>query len=377
MTRGERLARLCLARAAGIGAITARLLIDRHGSAEAALAALPRLARGRPVAVPSLAAAEREEALLARLGARLLVLGEAAYPPALAALEDAPLALAVQGEAALLARPAVAVVGARHASAGGRIIAERLAADLAAAGIVVVSGLARGIDAAAHAGALAAGATVAVVATGLDRPYPPEHAALQARIAAQGAVVAEAPPGTPARPELFPRRNRIIAGLALGVVVVEAAVRSGSLITARLALEAGREVFAVPGSPLEPRARGTNDLIRQGAHLVEGVEDVLAHLPPAPPPPAAAGLPPLPRGEPPRPPAAPPAAPAAVEPAEDEVAAARAALAGLLSPAPVTVDELLRRCPCSPTAVSAALLELDLEGRIERLPGNRVVLAPR
>ncbi|GIX12006.1 DNA-processing protein DprA [Elioraea sp.] len=378
MTAAERRARLRLARAEGIGAITARLLIARHGSARAAIAALPRLARGRPITLPDEAAAEAEEAALARLGARLLVLEDPDYPPALAALEDAPVALAVLGDPAQLARRCVAVVGARNASAGGRVLAERLARELAEAGIVVVSGLARGIDAAAHQGALAAGVTVAAVATGLDRPYPPEHAALQARIAEAGAVVAEAPPGTAALPRLFPRRNRIIAGLALGVVVVEAAPRSGSLITARLALEAGRELFAVPGSPLDPRARGANDLIRQGAHLVESAEDILAHLPAGPPAPPLRRPPALPREEKEEPGPEPhDEMTEAAGPPGDEVAAALAALATLLSPAPVTVDELIRRCPCSAPAVSAALLELDLEGRIERLPGNRVALASR
>lgn len=379
MSPAERLARLRLARAEGIGAITARMLIARHGSARDAIAALPRIARGRTITVPDEAAAEAEEAALARLGARLLVLDDPDYPHALAAIEDAPLALAVLGDPAQLARRSVAIVGARNASAGGRMLAERLARELAEAGIGVVSGLARGIDAAAHQGALAAGGvTVAAIATGLDRPYPPEHAELQARIAETGAVVAEAPLGTAALPKLFPRRNRIIAGLALGVVVVEAAPKSGSLITARLALEAGRELFAVPGSPLDPRSRGANDLIRQGAHLVESAEDVLAHLPEGPPAEPfrlALALPAETEDAPePEPhdevtePAGPPG---------DEVAAALAALSTLLSPSPVTVDELLRRCPCSAPAVSAALLELDLEGRIERLPGNRVALASR
>jgi DNA processing protein len=374
----ERRARLRLARAEGIGAITARMLVARHGSARAAIAALPRVTRGRTITVPDEAAAAAEEAALARLGARLIVLDDPGYPPALAVLEDAPLALAVLGDAAHLACRSVAIVGARNASAGGRVLAERLARDLAEAGIVVVSGLARGIDAAAHQGALAAGVTVAAVATGLDRPYPPEHAALQARIAGRGAVVAEAPLGTAALPRLFPRRNRIIAGLALGVVVVEAAPKSGSLITARLALEAGRELFAVPGSPLDPRARGTNDLIRQGAHLVEGADDILAHLPDGPPAePFRPGLS-LPVEAPDEPEPEPHAEMTdAPEPPGDEVAAALAALHTLLSPSPVTVDELIRRCPCSAPAVSAALLELDLEGRIERLPGNRVALASR
>jgi DNA processing protein len=235
------------------------------------------------------------------------------------------------------------------------------------------------VDTAAHEGALAEGGmTIAAVAGGLDRPYPPQNAALQARIGAEGAVVAEAPLGTAAMAKLFPRRNRIVAGLALGTVVVEAALKSGSLITARLALEAGRELFAVPGSPLDARARGSNDLLRQGATLVETAEDVLAALPEAAPSPGA-----VPRS--PRPQAAarvveeeqdeaseePGDAP---DPGGDETARARLILETLLSPTPVSVDEVLRRCPCSGAAVNAALLELDLEGRLERLPGNRVAL---
>ena len=184
-----------------------------------------------------------------------------------------------RGDADLLAQRAVALVGGRNATANGQRIAETLAAELAAAGVIVVSGLARGIDTAAHLGALPDGRTVAVVAGGLDCPYPPENTDLQRRIAEAGAVVAEAPLGTAPQSRHFPRRNRIIAGLALGVVVVEAAPRSGSLITARLAQEAGRELFAVPGSPLDPRARGANDLLRQGAHLTETAADVLDNLP--------------------------------------------------------------------------------------------------
>ena len=386
MSAAERLARLRLARAEGIGPAAVRALIARAGSAEAAVADLPRLARGRPVTLPAEEQIRREAETLARLGARLLLDTDPEYPEALAATEDAPLALAVAGNPLCLARRSVAIVGARNASAAALVIAEKLAHDLAKAGLVVVSGLARGVDAAAHEGALAAGGvTVAVVAGGLDRPYPRQNAALQERIAATGAVVAEAPLGTAAMGRLFPRRNRIIAGLALGVVVVEAVLRSGSLLTARLALEAGRELFAVPGSPLDPRTRGSNDLLRQGATLVEQAEDVLAALP--------AGLPSTPpqrRG------ALRPAAEAAEEqmgeaaedetdPHEagahemvaeggDEVARARRHLAALLSPAPVSVDEVLRRCPCTAAAVNAALADLDLEGRLDRLPGNRVAL---
>ena len=208
----------------------------------------------------------RELRGLARLGARMIFAGEPDYPPLLALLDDAPAVIAVLGDPALLSARAVALVGGRNASANGQRMAENLAAELAHS-LVVVSGLARGIDAAAHPGALQTGRTIAAVAGGLDMPYPPEHADLQRRIAESGAVVSEAPLGTAPQARHFPRRNRIIAGLSLGVVVVEAALRSGSLITARLAQEAGRELFAVPGSPLDPRSRGANDLIRQGAHL--------------------------------------------------------------------------------------------------------------
>ncbi|MDE2005959.1 MAG: DNA-protecting protein DprA, partial [Rhodospirillales bacterium] len=246
-------------------------------------------------------------------------------------------------------------------SANGAVLAETLAATLARAGIAVVSGLARGIDAAAHAGALAEGATIAVVAGGLDHPYPPEHADLQARIAASGAVVAEMPLGTIAQGRHFPRRNRIVAGLALGVVVIEAAPKSGSLITARLAQEAGREVFAVPGSPLDPRARGSNDLIRQGAILTETAADILDNLPAHPSPPPPAPIPLFERAEP-------------VPPPQATPSEAGARLLALLSPDPTKVDDLLRRCQLPPSAALAALLELELAGRIETLPGQRVAL---
>lgn len=375
----ERLARLRLARAEGLGPATVRALIARAGSAEAAIEDLPRLARGRAVTLPAPAAIAREEEALAALGARLLLDTDALYPQALAMTHDAPIALAVAGDPALLSRRAVAIVGARNASAGARIIAERLAKELAEAGIAVVSGLARGVDTAAHEGALAAGGiTIAAVAGGLDKPYPPQNAALQARIAASGAVVAEAPLGTAALARLFPRRNRIVAGLSLATVVVEAALKSGSLITARLALEAGRELMAVPGSPLDPRARGANDLLRQGATLVETAEDVLAALPagPSPAPLLRPDRPTLPEVE-----EVPEPAPESgwdpSETAEDEIAEAVRHVTALLSAAPVSVDEVLRRCPCSASAVNAALLELDLEGRIDRLPGNRVALAAR
>ena len=384
---------LRLARAEGVGPIAYRRLLRRYRSPAAALAALPELARagGRaaPPAVPSESEAERELERLGRLGGRLLVLDQPGYPPLLALLDDAPPVLFVLGEPAALAGRAVALVGGRNASVNGLRIAENLAAELAGAGLVVVSGLARGIDAAAHEGALAApvdgggpvtGRTVAVVAGGLDQPYPPEHADLQRRIAETGAVVSEAPLGTVPQSRHFPRRNRVIAGLSLGVVVIEAAPRSGSLITARLAQEAGRELFAVPGSPLDPRARGSNDLIRQGAHLTESAADVLTNLPDHPfreglaRDPLFAGQMPAGLAEPPAP---------ALETWEDhpetakDLAQVRAQVVDLLGPSPTVVDDLVRRCQFSAAAVMAALLELELAGRIETLPGHRVALLSR
>jgi DNA processing protein len=362
----EALARLRLARTEGIGPLTFRRLLTRYGSAAAALAALPGFAarRAAPFALWPEAEARREAAALAKLGGRYLFLGIPPYPPLLELQEDAPPVLSLLGDPAALAPRAVALVGARNASAAGRRIAESLAEALARQGLVVVSGLARGIDAAAHLGALRAGGTIACVAGGLNVPYPPENAGLQARIAAEGgAVLAEAPLGTAPLARHFPRRNRIVAGLSLGVVVVEAALRSGSLITARLALEAGRELFAVPGSPLDPRARGANDLIRQGAHLAEGVEDVLAHLPEAPRP-VPLFAPPPGRGR--------HAVTEEATPDSPMAAGDTAQLFELLGVTPIAVDEVVRRCHLSPSAVQAILLDLELAGRVEMLPGNRV-----
>jgi DNA processing protein len=254
----------------------------------------------------------------------------------------------------------VAIVGARNASANGRLIAATLAREIGAAGYSIASGLARGIDSAAHDAALETG-TIAVVAGGIDVIYPPENEGLYRSIAERGAVIAEMAVGTVPQARHFPRRNRLISGLSLGVIVVEAALRSGSLITARFALEQGREVFAVPGSPLDPRSAGANGLIREGAMLVESAADVLAAL--------SAQKPPLSARDELKFTAAP-----AADPGEREVAAARPALLELLSPEPVAVDELLRACPFSPAAVQTALLELELAGRLARHPGNRVSL---
>jgi DNA processing protein len=366
--------------------------LRRYASAAEALDALPALARagGRasPPTVPAPAALQREMEKLHRLGAQLLFLDTPRYPALLALLDDAPPVIAVQGDLACLHSRAVALVGARNASANGQRMAENLARELAAAGLAVASGLARGIDAAAHRGALAAapdGRTIAAIAGGLDIPYPPEHDDLQARIAEGGAVIAEAPLGTAPQARHFPRRNRIIAGLSLGVVVVEAALRSGSLITARLAQENGREIFAIPGSPLDPRARGSNDLLRQGAHLTETAADVLANLPDHPTRQGLARDPlfaegrtsdpgfatsPTPSGrfsEPEQNPA---------EPAESEIdlQRTRSQILELLGPSPSLVDDLIRRCQFSAAAVMAVLLELELAGRVEALPGNRIAL---
>jgi DNA processing protein len=373
--------RLRLARAESVGPVAYRRLMRRYGTATLAIAALPELARagGRAMSprVPSRDEAEAEISAVARRGARLLFLDAPGYPAVLALLDDPPPVLTVLGDGDALARRAVAVVGSRNASSNGRRMAETLAHDLAAAGLAVVSGLARGIDAAAHVGALAAreagaGGTIACVAGGLDVPYPPEHAGLQTRIAAEGGVVlAEMPLGTVPLARHFPRRNRIIAGLALGVVVVEAALRSGSLITARLALEAGREVFAVPGSPLDARCNGANDLIRQGAQITESAADVLANLPDHPLREGLARDPLFLRDEPPPGLAAPPTE--ATAPAE-LTEQARVEIAALLGPAPTCVDDLIRRCQLSAPAIMSALLELELAGRVETLPGNRVVL---
>jgi DNA processing protein len=329
----------------------------KFGDAGAAVAALPGLAK-RAVRIPEVAAARREIEAVSRLGGVMLFVDTPGYPQVLAATEDAPAVLQVLGDPGLLGRRSVAVVGSRNASANARRLAESLSADLAAAGLVVVSGLARGVDAAAHIGALRAGATVACVAGGVDVAYPRENAALQARIAAEGAVVAELAPGTQPQARHFPRRNRVIAGLSLGTVVVEAAPQSGSLITARLAGEAGREVFAVPGSPLDERARGANGLIREGAHLVERAEDVIALLP----------------GE----------ADLQVRQARLGFSEAdsglevpdsvRDAVLALLSASPTDVDDIVRHCHVPAPAVVSVLLELELAGLTESLPGGRVAL---
>jgi len=358
----ERLDRLRLARTDQVGAVTFHALIQRFGSAAKALEVLPDLSRRggrlhglRPV---SRAEAAREIGAGAAVGAQLRVFGDTDYPALLAAAEPAPPVLWLLGDGALLDRPCVAIVGARIASSAGQRFARTLAADLGAEGVVIVSGLARGIDAAAHEGSLATGA-VAVLAGGVDDIYPPEHEALYRQIAARGVVVSENPPGRRAQARDFPRRNRVISGLCRGTVVVEAELRSGSLITARLAAEQGRDVFAVPGSPLDPRSRGVNDLLRQGAILCEGAADVLREL-----------ATPRPFDEPDR--------VGYVGPQMDEDALRQAAeqlreqLLEQLSPVPVSYDDLVRATRAPVGVVLATLVELALAGRVELHPGSRV-----
>ena len=354
------IARLRLIRSAQIGPVTYLQLMRRFGSAQAALGALPGLALrggGRVPRIAPRAAVEAEIAAVEAAGARYLFLGQGLYPRLLAELDNAPPALIVRGDLKLLDRPTVAIVGARNASAAACRFARMLAQELAEAGMLVVSGLARGIDTAAHQGALDS-ATAGVIASGIDIAFPPENAALQESVAGQGVLIAEQPPGSEPLARHFPYRNRIIAGMALGTVVVEAAPRSGSLITARLANEAGREVMAVPGSPLDPRAQGCNGLIRDGATLIQSAADVLESLQPE----GRALL-----AEPQRPFAR------IAEPAEADDAQ-RHAIVTLLSHAPVPVDELVRQADLPPATVQTVLLELELGGRLQRHAGARVSL---
>ena len=368
LTDAERLDWLRLIRSENVGPVTFFELMRHFGSAEDALRALPDLARrgGRrgSLRVGSRAAAEREVDALRATGARLVALGEADYPRPLAAIADPPPLLSMIGHGHLLNKRIVAIVGARNASASGNRFARKIAGDLGAADYVVASGLARGIDTNAHEGALATG-TVAVVAGGIDVVYPPENEDLLARIAEGGVVIAEMPPGTVPQGRHFPRRNRIIAGVSLGTVVIEAAQRSGSLITARLAGEQGRDVFAVPGSPLDPRCRGSNNLIRQGAVLTENAADVVEVL--------ESGLG-RPVAEPPGPLfGAPPQAPVD----EATLDAARRDVLEKLGPTPVTVDEIIRQCQVTPSVVLTVLLELELAGRLDRHSGGQVSLIIR
>jgi DNA processing protein len=364
LSDSERVQWLRLARTPNVGPVTFHQLVARFGSATAAIAEVPRLARrggGEAPKLPDEAQIRREIEQLALLGGRFVMSAEPDFPSGLAALDTPPPLLAVLGNGVILKREMVAMVGARNASALGRKLAQRLAADLGEAGLVVASGMARGIDTAAHEGAMATG-TCAVVAGGIDVVYPPENRALYDRLKAEGAVVSEMPLGEPPQARHFPRRNRIISGLARGVVVVEAAEGSGSLITARFALEQNREVFAVPGSPLDPRAKGTNRLLKEGAVLTETAEDVLAVLKPI----LGGGF-----GEPAREPDV-----SSFQLIDSEIDRVRAAVVEALGPAPVRVDELIRLCGVPAPVVLAVLLELELAGKLARHPGNAVSWSP-
>ncbi|WP_308516568.1 DNA-processing protein DprA [Sphingomonas flavescens] len=348
--------RLRLLRTPGIGPVTFRQLLRRFGSASAALEAVPELARrggGKAPVLRTREEAEREIARVEKLGARYLALGQGLYPRLLAELEDAPPLLIARGLVGLLDRAAVAIVGARNASAAACRFARGLAHDLGLQDVAVVSGLARGIDSAAHDGALESG-TIGVIAGGIDIFYPPENQARQEAMFERGLVLAEMPPATEPRARHFPYRNRIIAGLSAGTVVVEAAPRSGSLITARLAAEAGREVMAVPGSPLDPRAQGCNQLIRDGATLIQNAGDVMEAV---------------------RQPESRVRATSDIYYADEPDGEDAAGLIeGLLGPSPVPVDEIIRLSGAPSGAVQMALLELDLAGRLDRHAGGKVSL---
>jgi len=362
LSEEQRLEWLRVIRSDNVGPRTFHALLSRYGNAHAALAALPELARRggaiRPVRVCPREEAERELKAAKSGGVSLIASCEPDYPQRLRMIDDPPPLLAMRGNPAALGRPMVAIVGARNASAAGIRFAERLARDLAAADFIIASGLARGIDGAAHRASAASG-TVAVLAGGLDHIYPPEHGDLAEAILAQGALVSEMPLGWEPHARDFPRRNRLISGLAVGVVVVEAAKRSGSLITARFALEQGREVFAAPGSPLDPRAEGSNGLIKEGATLVTEAADVIAVVRPILGQPIAPALE-EPEG----------AGPPAAEPGRDE----RARIIELLGPTPVSIDDLVRLSASSPAVVRVVLLELELAGRLERHGGALVSL---
>jgi len=361
MTPAERLARLRLIRTPRVGPVSWHQLMQRFGSGEAALDALPDLALrggGGKMRLAPAEVAEREFARVSDLGARHVFCDEVDYSPLLREVEGAPPVLIVRGDAAMLHRPCAAIVGARNASAAACRFARQLAADLAANGVTVVSGLARGVDTAAHVGALG-GSTAAVIASGIDIAFPTENAALQEKIATDQLLIAEQPPGTEPLARHFPTRNRIIAGLAQGTVVIEAAPRSGSLITARRAGDYGREVMAVPGSPLDPRAQGCNLLIREGATLIQTVEDVLEAIGP------------IDR----RMVREPVRSYGAASPVLDAGDGDRRAVADLLGPTPIAVDELVRQSGQPSATVQLILLELELAGRVERHAGAKVSLA--
>lgn len=367
-TFNEILGWLRLARSPHVGPHTFYKLLSRFGSVGSALEALPEMARRGGMAgkikVCSVNSAEKEIEAHRKLGAILIPRDDPRYPPRLRFVDDAPPLISVLGQVDLLSKRAVAVIGARNASLNGQRFAEQLSCDLGENGLMVVSGLARGIDAAAHRGALASG-TLAVLGGGVDIVYPLENSSIYEAIRERGVVVSELPPGTRPKARHFPRRNRIISGISRGVVVVEAAPRSGSLITARLALEQGREVFAVPGSAIDPRARGTNDLIRQGAYLTESATDVLEVIgsdrqvrlnPPPDMPPQSVGT-------------------NSGVPDERDCNDARQTIERWVGPTPTSMDTIMRQSDLPLSMLNEALLELELAGRLTRHPGNLISVA--
>lgn len=350
--------RLRLIRSPNIGPVSYRQLISRFGSARAALEALPEIVMrggGKRAEIADAALIEREMKAVAAAGARYLFLDDAEYPELLSHIDNAPPVLTYKGKLELLARPSVAMVGARNASAGACRFARQLAYELGQGGFTVISGLARGIDTAAHAGSLESG-TVAVIAGGIDVVYPPENRDLQEAIAERGLLIAEQPPATEPRARHFPYRNRIIAGLAMGTVVVEAAPKSGSLITARLAAEAGREVMAVPGSPLDPRSHGCNQLIREGATLVQNAMEIAELVRPLDSRLVRRSLEVTP--------------PTLDDGGESD----RRAVIDLMGMTYVSVDELVRQSGSSQSVVQMVLLEIELAGKLERGAGGKVRL---
>jgi DNA processing protein len=364
ISEAERHARLRLLRADAVGPATFHAVLARFGSAISALRHWSDIARrlrksGTP-ALPSVDSVRREIDAIRAFGANLIAHDEPGYSRMLAGAEPCPPFLIVKGRTELLAQPAIAVVGSRNASAIGQRFARTIATDLGAAGFAVVSGLARGIDTAAHKGSIETG-TIAVMAGGLDVVYPPENARLHIEIAERGLLVSEVTVGQQPTAQHFPRRNRIVSGLAQGVLVVEATLHSGSLITARLAVEQGRDVFAVPGSPLDPRASGTNALLRQGAILTESAEDIITELTICHRQPTPARQP-APTRRPPR-------------EAEGEEAGLQSEILARLSRTPVETDELVRLTGAPPAAVAAALLDLEFAGLLTRHHGQRVALS--
>ncbi|GMN12373.1 DNA-processing protein DprA [Altererythrobacter sp. MTPC7] len=359
LSQSEAFARIRLLRSPRIGPVSYAQLLARFGTAEAALEALPDLGKkgGASYRAAPVDRIEREVEGVRKAGAKYLFHDQPDYPALLGQISGAPPIISYRGDLSLASKPCVAMVGARNSSAAAVKLAREFASALAGEGLTIVSGLARGIDGACHEGAFPR--TIGVIASGIDIAYPPQHAELQERIANEGLLIAEQPPGTEPRGSHFPSRNRIIAGLAGGTLVVEAAVKSGSLITARLAGEAGREVMAIPGSPLEPRSHGCNHLIREGAVLVQSPEDVVELLTDFDGNPRSTFR----------------EASQNYEYASEELAEAEPAdIASLLTTAPVAVDELIRQSGESAAAVQLALLELEIAGRLERHAAGRVSL---